>query len=388
MVERLQKALELFQKDKLLKKLQASGYAYAAWRMPNEKEIRLIISLSGVEKQDDFQLDGCGQGFIINQFSDNHPIRPHFISADIIVHEEEVIIGPTVKSSQIDQFKKDLEQNDDNQSPNQLIDAQSQCEDFEALVEAAVHGIKAGKFEKVVLSRYKDVALNPEFSAWELFQEIAKKYSNAFVSMTFVPESGLWIGATPELLLSDDQKQFRTVALAGTKTLNTEQNLSEIAWTQKEIEEQAFVSRYIINCFKKIRLREFHEHGPKTVQAGNLAHLKTEFIVDYEDLSFENLADQMLHLLHPTSAVCGMPIESSKPWIEEVEKYDREFYSGFLGPVNFDNSTSLFVNLRCMKVTENNARFFAGAGITEDSVASREFLETEMKMNVLMSILK
>ncbi|WP_436516448.1 chorismate-binding protein [Ekhidna sp. To15] len=386
MIEQLQNTLKLIEKEQLIKKLELSEYAFAVWRMPNETETQLVISLGEVEKLKDFQLSKLNTGFLVNKFADNHPISPYFISGDIILRANDVLINPTIKSSQIDKFMEDLEKENDAINAKESSSHTDAGNDFEASVEAAIHEIKAGKFEKAVLSRFKDVALTAHFSSWTFFQQICSIYSNAFVSMTFIPENGLWIGATPELLLSDSNKQFKTVSLAGTKTLESDQNLSEIAWTQKEIEEQAFVSRYIINCFKKIRLREFHEHGPKTIQAGNLAHLKTEFIVDYEELSFDNLSDQMLELLHPTSAVCGMPIESSKPWIEKVENYDREFYSGFLGPVNFENSSNLFVNLRCMKIAGNKARFFAGAGITEDSIASKEFLETEMKMNVLMSM--
>lgn len=380
-----QKTLNLPQKSELLAKLQLAGYAFAAWRMPNAVETQLIISLNGVEKLNEFQLSELTPGFLINEFSDNHPIKPHFIEADIVVRNDEWSIDPKVESSAIDQFKEDIEAASVRRQVKSKVTDKHQSGDFETAVEAAVEQIKAGKFEKVVLSRFKDESLPEEFSTWNFFQDISAKYSNAFVSMTFVPGKGLWFGATPELLLSDDNSRFKTVALAATKKLEEGKNLSEIAWTQKEIEEQAFVSRYIINCFKKIRLREFHEHGPKTIQAGSLAHLKTEFVVDYEELQFENLADQMLELLHPTSAVCGMPIEHTKPWIEKIENYDREFYSGFLGPVNFDASTDLFVNLRCMKVEDKNVRLFAGAGITEDSIAHREFEETEMKMNVLKS---
>lgn len=383
----LQKTLDLLQKDELVKTLENAKYAFAAWRAPNSSQTQFVISLRDAERLSDFQLGNLEPGFLINEFSENHPTKPYFIPGDIIIREDELIIDPKVTASQIDQLNeaigeglnRTLSQTESLQNSNAL--------DFEAAVEEAVNQIKQGSFEKVVLSRFKDQELPEGFSAWDFFQRIAAKYSNAFISLTFVPGKGLWIGATPELLLSNDTSQFKTVSLAGTKTLEGDRNLSEIAWTQKEIEEQAFVGRYIINCFKKIRLREFHEHGPKTIKAGNLAHLKTEFIVDYNEITFDNLADQMLELLHPTSAVCGMPIESTKPWIRQIEDYDREFYSGFLGPVNFSGSTELYVNLRCMKVEGNMARFFAGAGITEDSMPEKELLETEMKMNVLMSML-
>ena len=77
---------------------------------------------------------------------------------------------------------------------------------------------------------------------------------------------------------------------------------------QKDIEEQALVERYVISCFKKIRLREYDEHGPKTMIAGNVLHLKTEFEVDMVATNFPQLGSVMLNLLHPTSAVCGMPL--------------------------------------------------------------------------------
>lgn len=378
----LHKLLDIQQDNQLIQKLELSGYGFAAWRMPNSGESNFIISLSDVDRIDELQLDELNPGYLINTFRDNHPVSPYYLAADIIISGNRASISPNVKDTALDQLQHSLESVQIPPRPS-VYQSPKAIEHFESKVEAAIEKIKKSEFEKVVLSRFKEEKLPPHFSPWNFFEHISKKYPNAFTSLTSIPGHGLWIGASPELLLSDSEKEFKTVSLAGTKQLESGKSLSEIAWTQKEIEEQAFVSRYIINCFKKIRLREFHEHGPKTIKAGNLAHLKTEFVVDYSEVRFENLADQMLNLLHPTSAVCGMPIESSKPWIEKIESYNREFYSGFVGPVNFKNSTDLFVNLRCMKISEGIVRFYAGAGITEDSNPQKEYEETEMKMNVL-----
>jgi len=46
----------------------------------------------------------------------------------------------------------------------------------------------------------------------------------------------------------------------------------------------------------------------------------------------------------------------------------------------------LFVNLRTMKIVGNNATFYAGCGITEDSSPVKEWYETEMKIETLMRI--
>ena len=332
-----------------------------------------------------FQLDELEAGFLINSYDDNHPIKPFHIAADVIIKANEISVAPHVSDSQIDALKELIKET---KAPGKKAGNpknEDSVKTFEQSISNAIAEIKKGSFEKVVLSRYREEALPADFSVWSFFQVICGKYPNAFCSISHIPGMGLWIGATPELLISNNSKRFKTVALAGTKPLDDDQQLNEIAWTQKEIEEQALVSRYVINCFKKIGLREFHEHGPKTVKAGSLAHLKTEFIVNYDEVQFEELADQMLELLHPTSAVCGMPIDQTKPWIQKEEAYDREFYSGFLGPVNFENSTDLYVNLRCMKLMNGIVRFFAGAGITEDSAPRKEYEETEMKMNILKS---
>jgi isochorismate synthase len=181
------------------------------------------------------------------------------------------------------------------------------------------------------------------------------------------------------------------MSLAGTQSavgMNGESlSAGEIRWSHKEIEEQAFVSRYIIECFKKIRLREYLESGPKTVQAGNLMHLRTDYVVDTKEVNFPQLGTVMLELLHPTSAVCGMPKVPALRIIAEQELHDREFYSGFLGPVNMQEESHLFVNLRTMKIVGNEATFYAGCGITEDSNPVKEWYETEMKIETLVRVI-
>ena len=147
------------------------------------------------------------------------------------------------------------------------------------------------------------------------------------------------------------------------------------------------VSRYIIDCFKKIRLREFDEIGPRTVKAGNLTHLKTAFKVDMELTNSPMLGSTMLELLHPTSAVCGMPRELADEFIKTHEGYQRSLYAGFLGPVGFNGNSDLFVNLRCIQLDENKARLYAGAGITEYSNPEKEYQETSNKMQTMLKVL-
>jgi len=260
-------------------------------------------------------------------------------------------------------------------------------------VQEAVAAIEAGSLKKVVLSRTKEIELPTGLSYVQLFERLNQKYPNAFVSLVYLPHlDQVWLGATPETLVSVDKEGiFRTVALAGTQSAfdGNGQLMSpkKAPWTQKEIEEQALVSRYIISCFKKIRVREYVEEGPKTIIAGNLMHLCSEYAVDTKEINFPEIGTVMLELLHPTSAVCGMPKQAALDFIQKHENYDRAFYSGFLGPVNVEKETNLFVNLRCMKIQQGIATLYAGGGITEDSDPQKEWQETELKCHTMLSVL-
>ena len=251
-------------------------------------------------------------------------------------------------------------------------------------VESSILAIKNNKFKKIVCARTKLIqqTVNPIV----VFKNACTKYPNAFISLISTPNTGTWVGATPEVLLTiDNQEILQTVALAGTQKKG-KKTPSEAVWTQKEIEEQALVSRYIINCFKQIRLREFEEDGPKTIIAGDLMHLKTSFKVNLNDVQYEDLGSTLLQLLHPTSAVAGMPKEDALHFIDSFEKFNRELYAGFIGPVNFNDKTSLFVNLRCSKINKDSVLLYAGAGITEDSNANNEWAETEHKCMIINSL--
>jgi isochorismate synthase len=264
---------------------------------------------------------------------------------------------------------------------------------FQRTVELAINAIRQNQFKKVVLSRTKDLDYSEDFQPAKAFCELSKVYPHAFVSLVNLPEQNeLWLGASPELLVQQNANGvFKTMSLAGTQIARRESGdvipRYDIRWGEKEIEEHALVSRYIVECFKKIRLREYLETGPKTVLAGNLYHLRTDFEVDTASVNFPELGSIMLKLLHPTSAVCGVPKEPSLDFLLNVEGYDRSFYSGYLGPTNVGENTSLFVNLRTVRFKDGKATFFAGAGITEDSIPEHEWEETELKCDTLLRVI-
>jgi isochorismate synthase len=254
------------------------------------------------------------------------------------------------------------------------------------IVSKAIEAIKKNEFKKVVLSRKELVAIS-DFDICNVYNRLLQTYPNAFVYVWFHPEIGLWFGATPETLLKVNNNAFNTMALAGTQIFNEN---STPKWTQKEIDEQLFVTDYIVKKISSFT-NDIQVSEVETVRAGSLLHLKTVIngVLNTEENS-KNLFS-LINLLHPTPAVCGLPKETAKQFILENENYNRSYYTGYLGELNFENhkknETNLFVNLRCMEIVNDYAQIYIGGGITKESRAEAEWKETVAKSNVMRKIL-
>lgn len=384
------------------------AYPVALWRRPNTAEKQLAVDLSGKIQATKIDLEELPSGFVISPFQG----EPLFLKADLFYcfdsGNNEIEDCLKVKPLEAEIFENKVRtwlQNTPGQIPDSDKHANFSREfhsegtsmyneiTFAEMVEHGIGAIQEGLMQKVVLSRTTQVVLPESFDVVDAFNKLCKTYPNAFISAVYLPmQKVTWLCATPETLVSLDRNGiFRTMSLAGTQSAIGENgeklSVSEAKWSHKDIEEQAFVSRYILECFKQIRLREYVENGPKTVLAGNLMHLRTDYSVDTQKVNFSQLGTVMLELLHPTSAVCGMPKENALRFIAENELHQREFYSGFLGPINIHQETHLFVNLRTMKIEGDKGTFFAGCGITEESNPMKEWHETEIKCQTLMDVI-
>ena len=252
------------------------------------------------------------------------------------------------------------------------------------LVLAGIDAIKKNSFKKVVLSRKEIINLD-SIDILSIFQRLLCKYENAFVYVWFHPKIGLWMGATPERLVTLNKREFHTTALASTQVFKGNMNPF---WGTKEKEEHQFVLDYIVSQIKNqengIILKNFSVSDTYTIKAGNLLHLKADIKGTISDFELKSLLDT----LHPTPAVCGLPKAAAKDFILQNENYDRCYYTGFLGEINTNLKTELFVNLRCVEIIDTCAVIYVGGGITLDSNPEDEWLETSNKTNTIKSVLK
>ena len=300
----------------------------------------------------------------------------YFAPYDFTKHP--VVVFPTCQSIKQEIFIRKI--NGDNSMRLSISEPEISLHDTEAYqdkVAKAVEFIKERKLQKIVLSRDFKV-LSADFDRFEAVIRLMSVYEQSYVYLWHHPKVGTWMGATPELLAQYQTGIFQTIALAGTLAYDTEMPVS---WHLKEIKEQQFVTDYIVDNLQKFS-SNIKVTKPTTVYQGHLAHIRTDISAE---INSANLSDVILDL-HPTPAVCGLPVEKAKAYIAEIENRDRNYYSGFLGEKNKEYA-ALYVNLRSMEVKPDYLRLHVGGGIVGDSIPKQEWQEILMKSKVLLSVL-
>lgn len=247
--------------------------------------------------------------------------------------------------------------------------------DFNAFMSA----LRGGNFEKLVLARRRTRPIPAGTDLVSAFITACRRHPEGFVSLTGTPRTGILLGATPEELLTKRGDRFRTMALAGTMAVPPGETPPD--WSAKCVREQALVTRHVRDVVRP-EADAFAATGPATVRTGGLVHLRTDF-----DFTLAPGRDPgaLAAALHPTPAVCGLPVREALDFITKNESAPRGWYSGFLGSVTRVRGRAeldLYVNLRCASIDPEagTITLVAGGGLLTDSDEDAEWRETEAKM--------
>lgn len=259
--------------------------------------------------------------------------------------------------------------------------------------------LKHKRLLKCVLSRR--IALASGRSASDIAQRYFAACPDTLRALYYTRESGLWIVATPELLLEINGTHLSTMSLAGSRP--AEGNNGE--WSLKNQEEHSVVTRHILDT-----LESMHLHPDTPVHSGVQRFGEIEHLADFitcecpPDINHLDVADR----LSPTPAIAGMPVDRALALIDAIEPHHRYCYGGWIGlnePADGQEPqrTRLYVNLRTAllstlrseierdfwtdlydtpkehKPLAIEANIFVGGGLMADSVITDEWIESGQK---------
>ncbi len=253
---------------------------------------------------------------------------------------------------------------------DEVVTDQGLCQnqlEYQSLVQRAIQTIGSGQCEKLVTSRIFKLESN-DFAIETLVEKWISVFLDAFVFVLQHPEYGLWIGASPELLLYRNGRSLHSVALAGSKAKD---DLSE--WGDKEREEHEVVARMIKDTFIAKGVSEVVASETKVLNFRNVKHLCTN-ISGYYSGDFGGLVKS----LYPTPALSGWPKWQAIEWLCKNEPFQRGLYGGVLNFSEGPEQWSMVI-LRCCHKTSNGWLGHVGGGVMLDSEPELEWQETEWK---------
>lgn len=253
------------------------------------------------------------------------------------------------------------------------------------LVADTVELIRHGVYEKVVLARALRVSAGAPFDSGAILRRLRQSYPGASI---FAIQRGqrLFVGATPERLVSVQDGYVRTMALAGSapRGPNDEQDRQlgdELLRSAKNKQEHALVVERMRESLAPLCETIVVAEKPRLLRLRNIQHLETPITARL--LPGKSILET-LEALHPTPAVGGLPGLAALERIRDCEQLDRGWYAGPVGWVDAGGNGDFAVALRSALLNGRQATLFAGCGIVADSDPQNEYAESCLKFKAML----
>jgi len=197
-----------------------------------------------------------------------------------------------------------------------------------------------------------------------------------------------FVGASPERLLSVQNQQLVTDALAGSapRGANNTEDLhlaNLLLKNRKEKREHYAVSEFVIERLRSVGVKA-QQLPLQLLKLSNIQHLWTPI---YAHLPADIQPLEIIELLHPTPAVAGVSTNIACDKIRYYEQLDRSLYAAPLGWVDYDGNCEFIVGIRSALIDGDRAILYAGAGVVSGSNADKEFDEVQLKLQSLLKAL-
>lgn len=226
--------------------------------------------------------------------------------------------------------------------------------------------------------------------------DIAKMILKLISSPDSLTIYGLWnsqagvLGATPEILIEQEQSYLNTMALAGTlPKMNNQQQIISLNEAEqmllsdkKEMSEHQFVAKDIISQLEQYG--QLKLDGPHVVELPSLYHLRTRMSLKLNsEIDFELLTKK----LHPTPALGTYPRHLWQTFLSNLPEQKERATFGAPFMLQTPGWKSAVVAIRCLEWTEKGSRIGSGCGVVKDSDLQKEWYELKQKRDSVKRLL-
>ncbi len=262
-------------------------------------------------------------------------------------------------------------------------------EKFERAVEKAKEYVTAGDIFQVVLSKRYQFKIKGDLLP---FYRSLRMINPSPYMYYYKAGDRQIVGSSPEMLVRVDNRMVETFPIAGTAPIGqTEVESQRLAGAllvdPKERAEHVMLVDLARNdigriCrFGSVSVPEFM----KVHQYSHVQHIVSQVVGELRD---DLQCFDALRALFPAGTVSGAPKVRAMEIISELEASCRGPYAGAVGYFSYNGNADFAITIRTLCANGSDAYVQAGAGIVADSVAQREWVETENKAKALMNALQ
>ena len=259
--------------------------------------------------------------------------------------------------------------------------------DWQSEVAETIGAIKDGSLDKVVLARSVLVRSERATDPYDLVHHLRAANPSCYVYAAVAGESA-FVGASPELLLSQTGREIKLNPLAGSarrgKGADDTAVGQELLASAKDRAEHAIVVDDLVSRLAELTADLDHSQEPSLRRMATVQHLSTEIA---GTLRTGVSTFDVLRSIHPTPAVGGNPRTEALAFIDKVEGIDRGWYAGGVGWVSPEDGAQVALALRCALIKGATSRLYAGNGIVAESDPAAELIETRLKFQPLLNLL-
>ena len=258
----------------------------------------------------------------------------------------------------------------------------------EAVAKIKAH-IAAGDIFQCVMSRRKTFSLHAHpFSVYRNLREVNPSPYH------FYFESGgqTLVGASPERLVKIDGNRMEACLIAGTRprgaTTGEDRRLNrQLRRSRKERAEHLMLVDLVRNDLGRV-CRPGTVTVPEFMAIHYFSHVMHLVSRVEGKLKAEHSPLAALLACFPAGALTGAPKIRAMQILAELEPHRRGAYGGAVVLLDFEGQLDSCITIRTLVAREGRAYLQAGAGIVADSEPSREFFETEHKMQAMSAAVK
>lgn len=257
--------------------------------------------------------------------------------------------------------------------------------EFCSAVERAKEHVRAGDVFQVVVSRRKQLEFEGDGLAfYARLREINPSPYLFHLDFGHVQITG----SSPEMLVRLEGSQLTTRPIAGTRPRSADAEEDEKLKVRLLLDEKERAEHLMLVDLHRSDLSRVAKNGSVKVDEfmnvekySHVQHIVSNVSGQLQD---GKSAFDALEACFPAGTVTGAPKVRAMELIEVLEKHRRGPYGGAVGYFDFSGNMDFAITIRSVVVAGNKAYLQAGAGIVYDSVAEKEFAETESKMAALV----